>query len=175
MKKTFKGQCYCGAVTIVVTGDPEGAGYCHCASCRSWSAGPVNAFTLWKPEAVKVTQGEDQIGEYHKNERSYRQWCKVCGGHLLTRHPQWGLVDVYAATIPCISVCTRGARQLRVDRAAHERWPPQAQGLPRRVGRLRRDDRRVATRPAGDFVSSITRLRMFQERAEALEAAGLRE
>jgi hypothetical protein len=24
----------------------------------------------------------------------------VCGGHLLNRHPQWGLVDVYAATIP---------------------------------------------------------------------------
>ena len=65
-ERTFKGQCYCGAVTIEVTGDPEGAGYCHCAACRSWSAGPVNAFTLWKPEAVKVTQGEDQIGEYNK-------------------------------------------------------------------------------------------------------------
>ena len=100
-EKTFEGQCHpAGAVRIVVTGDPVGAGYCHCASCRSWSAGPVNAFTLWKPEAVSVTQGEDQIGEYHKNERSYRQWCKVCGGHLLTRHPQWDLVDVYAATIP---------------------------------------------------------------------------
>src|SRR6266550_2944808 len=84
-EKTFKGQCLCGAVTIVVTGDPEGAGYCHCAACRSWSAGPVNAFTLWKADAVKVTQGEDQIGEYNANERSYRQWC---------------LVDVYAATIP---------------------------------------------------------------------------
>ena len=31
-EKTFKGQCLCGAVTIVVAGDPEGAGYCHCAS-----------------------------------------------------------------------------------------------------------------------------------------------
>jgi hypothetical protein len=99
-EQTFEGQCYCGAVRIVVRGTPEGAGYCHCAACRSWSAGPVNAFTLWKPEAVKVTQGEDQIGEYHKNERNYRQWCKVCGGHLLTRHPQWGLVDVPAAAIP---------------------------------------------------------------------------
>ena len=58
------------------------------------------AFTLWKADVVKVTQGEDQIGEYNQNERSYRQWCKQCGGHLLTRHPQWGLVDVYAATIP---------------------------------------------------------------------------
>jgi len=98
--KTYSGQCLCGAVAIEVTGEPAGAGYCHCKNCRSWSAGPVNAFTLWKPEAVKVVRGEEQIGEYHKTEQSYRQWCTVCGGHLLTRHPTWGLVDVYAATIP---------------------------------------------------------------------------
>jgi hypothetical protein len=99
-QKTFEGQCYCGGVRLEVTGDPVGAGYCHCATCRSWSAAPVNAFTLWKPEAVTVTQGADLIGEYNQNDRSYRQWCRACGGHLLTRHPQWGLVDVYAATIP---------------------------------------------------------------------------
>ena len=99
-EKTYEGQCYCGAVTIAVTGDPEGAGYCHSTTCRSWSAGPVNAFTLWKTDAVKVTAGEDQIGEYSQHENTYRQWCKVCDGHLLARHPQWGLVDVFAATIP---------------------------------------------------------------------------
>src|ERR1051325_6593119 len=99
-EKTYRGQCFCGAVTIEVTGEPLGAGDCHCANCRRCSAGPVNAFTLWKPESVKVTQGEDQIGEYHKTERSYRQWCKLCGGHLLTQHPEWDVVDVYAATIP---------------------------------------------------------------------------
>ncbi len=99
-EKTYKGQCFCGAVEIEVTGDPAGAGYCHCKNCRSWSAGPVNAFTLWKPEQVKVTKGEDQIGEFAKNEQTYRQWCKACGGHLLGRHPQWELVDVFAATIP---------------------------------------------------------------------------
>ena len=86
-------------VKIVVTGDPVGAGYCHCASCRSWSARPGQ-----RVHAVEARGGqggwERPIGEYHKNERSYRQWCTVCGGHLLTRHPQWDLVDVYAATIP---------------------------------------------------------------------------
>jgi hypothetical protein len=61
-EKTFEGQCFCGAVRLVVTGEPVGAGYCHCANCRSWSAGPVNAFTLWKPEAVAVTEGEELIG-----------------------------------------------------------------------------------------------------------------
>lgn len=100
---TYTGQCFCGAVTIEVTGEPEGAGYCHCKKCRSWSAGPVNAFTLWKTDAVIVTKGENQIGEHNEHENTYRQWCKVCGGHLLGRHPQWGLVDVFAATIPDFS------------------------------------------------------------------------
>lgn len=101
-QKIYEGSCFCGAVHITVQGDPAAAGYCHCASCRSWSAGPVNAFTLWKPEQVKVTQGEALLGEFHKTDRSYRQWCTRCGGHLLTRHPAWGLVDVYAATIPTL-------------------------------------------------------------------------
>src|SRR5277367_6354306 len=97
---SYKGTCFCGAVEVTVTGEPAGAGYCHCASCRSWSAGPVNAFTLWKPESVKVTKGADKVGTFHKTENSYRKWCKECGGHLLTEHPGLKLTDVYAATIP---------------------------------------------------------------------------
>ena len=100
IEPSYKGQCFCGAVEIIVTGEAVGAGYCHCASCRSWSAGPLNAFTLWKPEAVEITKGESHIGEYRKSAKSVRKWCTVCGGHLLTEHPEWNLIDVYAATIP---------------------------------------------------------------------------
>ena len=96
------GQCYCGAVKITVTGAPVAAGYCHCKACRSWSAGPVNAFTLWPPDAVQVVEGAELIGEYNANPLSFRQWCTKCGGHLLTRHPEWGVTDVYAATIPTV-------------------------------------------------------------------------
>ena len=96
----YLGRCFCGAVEILVDGEPVGAGYCHCASCRSWSAGPVNAFTLWKKDAVTVTKGKENVGTFNKTERSYRKWCKACGGHLFTEHPEWGLIDVYAATIP---------------------------------------------------------------------------
>ena len=98
--KVFNGACFCGAVQLTVTGEPVAMGYCHCESCRSWSAGPVNAFTLWKPEAVRVTAGAEHIASYSKTPRSYRKWCTNCGGHLFTEHPHWGLTDVYAATIP---------------------------------------------------------------------------
>ena len=98
--KVYEGSCFCGAVQLTVTGEPAGMGYCHCESCRKWSAGPVNAFTLWKPDAVKVTRGADNIGTYNKTPISFRKWCKTCGGHLMTEHPTMGLIDVYAATIP---------------------------------------------------------------------------
>lgn len=95
-----KGSCFCGSVEFTVTGEPAAMGYCHCDSCRKWSAAPVNAFTLWKPDAVRVTRGADKIGEYHKTEKSHRKWCKACGGHIFTEHPLWGVTDVYAASIP---------------------------------------------------------------------------
>ncbi|MGH8495384.1 MAG: GFA family protein [Gammaproteobacteria bacterium] len=100
---TRGGSCFCGAVQLTVSGEPVAMGYCHCDSCRSWSAGPVNAFTLWNPEAVKITRGESNIGTYNKTANSYRKWCKTCGGHVLTEHPTMGLTDVYAAVIPELS------------------------------------------------------------------------
>lgn len=99
-RKGYSGSCYCGAVQFTVSGEPVAMGYCHCDSCRHWSAGPVNAFTLWKSDAVKITQGAENIGTYNKNPRSYRKWCTSCGGHIFTDHPEWGLIDVYAAVIP---------------------------------------------------------------------------
>jgi hypothetical protein len=98
--KMHIGRCFCGAIEIAVTGEPVGMGYCHCESCRTWSAGPVNAFTLWPSDAVKITKGAYKVGTYHKTENSQRKWCVVCGGHLMTEHPLWKLVDVYAAVIP---------------------------------------------------------------------------
>jgi len=100
---THSGACFCGAVRFTVTGTPAAMGYCHCASCRHWSAGPVNAFSLWAPDALQVTQGADNIGTYNKTPISYRKWCKTCGGHLFTDHPTMGLVDVYAAMLPSLA------------------------------------------------------------------------
>jgi hypothetical protein len=99
-ERKTSGRCFCGAVEVTVTGAPVAMGYCHCSSCRSWSAGPVNAFTLWPPAAVAITDGQQHVGAFQKTEKSVRKWCTRCGGHLLTEHPIWGVTDVYAATIP---------------------------------------------------------------------------
>ena len=99
---THIGSCFCGAIRLEVTGSPEAMGYCHCRSCQSWSAAPVNAFSLWKPEFVRVTAGSEHLAIFQKTSMSQRQYCRLCGGHLMNNHPTLRLVDVYAATIPTL-------------------------------------------------------------------------
>jgi hypothetical protein len=120
-----KGACFCGAVTIEASGTPQAMGYCHCASCRSWSAGPVNAFSLWKPEAVRVTGGAEHLASFAKTAMSERQFCRLCGGHVMARHPTLDLVDVFAATIPSLAF----APSLHINYA--ESVLPMRDGLPK--------------------------------------------
>jgi hypothetical protein len=99
----YKGRCFCGAVEVRAVGKPAVMGYCHCTSCRQWSAAPVNAFTLWQPSAVTITRGADRLQSYSRTDRSIRKWCGVCGGHVLNEHSLWKMVDVYAALLPELS------------------------------------------------------------------------
>ena len=98
--KTYSGSCFCGAVQLTVTGEPAAMGYCHCESCRRWSAGPVNAFTSVAARCRADHTGRRPARSYSKTPTSHRKWCKTCGGHVLTEHPTMGLTDVYAAVIP---------------------------------------------------------------------------
>lgn len=92
----YKANCFCGAVELEATGQPAFAGYCHCRDCQAWSAAPINAFSLWKSDDVRVVKGEAEIGTFNKTEHSYRKFCRRCGGHLMTEHPRMRLTDVYA-------------------------------------------------------------------------------
>lgn len=115
MNTIHKGACFCGAVTIEADGTPEAMGFCHCTSCRAWSAAPVTAFSLWRPDSVRVTGGADQLAAFARSPSSERHYCRRCGGHVLTRHPGMGLVDVYPAILPSLAF----APALHVNYAEH--------------------------------------------------------
>ncbi len=99
---TYAGRCFCGEIRFTVTGEPALMGYCHCESCRQWTAAPVSAFSLWKPDAIQITHGQDSLRTSNRTKNSDRQWCAKCGGHVLTDHPGMGLTEVCAAIIPAL-------------------------------------------------------------------------
>ena len=50
----------------------------------------MNAFSLWKPGAVRITAGVEHVATFQKTELSQRRYCAKCRGHLMTNHPQIG-------------------------------------------------------------------------------------
>ena len=64
---------------------------------------PVNAFTLWKGENVRVTKGEQSLGKFKSSEMSDRRYCTKCGGNVLVEHPTLGLIDIPAGVLPTLT------------------------------------------------------------------------
>ncbi|MEY2482794.1 MAG: hypothetical protein QOK24_1322 [Verrucomicrobiota bacterium] len=94
MAETYTGSCNCGAVTIEASGEPLDMGYCHCDGCRAYTGAPIALFTLWKPEAVKITKGAESLGRFKSSEISERRFCTKCGAHVMVDHPTLGLTDI---------------------------------------------------------------------------------
>ena len=87
----YKGHCLCGSVTLEVKGKPSTEGICHCASCRSWHAAPLNTWALWKGERFQILQGEELLDSYDTGT-SQRHWCRRCGSGLFNRKPSGHIV-----------------------------------------------------------------------------------
>jgi hypothetical protein len=74
---------------------------------------------------VEVLRGAENIATYHKTELSHRQFCRLCGGHLMNAHPPLKMVDVFVATIPDLAFVS----QVHVNYA--ETVLPMRDGLPK--------------------------------------------
>ena len=125
MADKHNGNCYCGTVAIEASGTPATMGYCHCGACRAYSGGPVNAFTLWKPESVKVTKGAESIGKFKSSPMSVHCYCTQCGGSVFVEHPSLGLIDIPAGLLPTLQF------QPEVHLNYEETVLPMKDGLPK--------------------------------------------
>ena len=95
----IKGRCFCGAVEIRASGEPVAMGYCHCKDCAKWSAAPMNSYSFWGPDQLEIIKGKENIETFSKTEHSKRKFCKKCGGHLMTAHPDSNLVDIFVVIL----------------------------------------------------------------------------
>ena len=96
-KKT--GRCFCGTVELSASGESVTMGYCHCKDCAKWSAAPINSYSFWRPDQVVITKGKEHIQTFSKTSHSNRQFCKKCGGHLMTEHPDSNFIDIFATIL----------------------------------------------------------------------------
>ena len=53
----IQGRCFCGAVELIVTGEPSAMGYCHCKDCAACSATSINAYSFGGLINLKLQKG----------------------------------------------------------------------------------------------------------------------
>jgi hypothetical protein len=92
-------SCFCGKVQIDVEGDPLVQGFCHCTSCRRWTAQPFLAYALWPSPLVRVKAGSDRLGSAPRNENLTVHFCRDCGGNLMAVSATAGATDVFPLVI----------------------------------------------------------------------------
>jgi hypothetical protein len=112
-RKTYVGQCHCGAVRFSATTDLSGLGDCNCSRCRrlGWVMQSV-------PEAdFTLESGADRLVLYHFNTHKIdHQFCRDCGIEPFAS----GTDDKRGKTFMVNVNCLEGVPQ--IDRAAITHW-----------------------------------------------------
>lgn len=82
------GECACGKVTFEVDRPLIGAALCYCKRCQRRTGTGVSATALTQPGSFSVTGGEEHVAGYEPGDGGFNKYfCRECGGHLYTSHP----------------------------------------------------------------------------------------
>ncbi len=94
-----EGGCLCGAIRYRAAGAPEGAGYCHCNSCRRQTGAPLAAFVVFAAAQVEWITGER--ARYESSPGVFRAFCRDCGSSLSfeARYGDRDLVELHISSL----------------------------------------------------------------------------
>jgi len=83
------GGCLCGGVRFAVSEPPALAGYCHCTRCQRRTGTASSAQAFVGADTLRVVSGADLLqGWLHPDGGMEKCFCRTCGGHLFSRHPE---------------------------------------------------------------------------------------
>jgi len=95
----IEGGCLCGKIRYRASGAPQGAGYCHCRSCRHHTGAPVAAFAVFTAEQVQWVSG--QRTRYESSPGVFRGFCGECGTSMTfeANDGECDLVELHVSTL----------------------------------------------------------------------------
>ena len=89
--------CACGAVSLVLEGEPLAQVYCHCDDCQHAYGAVYVPRAIFPREAVSIRKGDTR--SWVNRSRSM-VICARCGSHLYGEHESSPLRGVNAALFP---------------------------------------------------------------------------
>ncbi len=82
------GGCNCGGVRYELTATPEHVGYCHCTRCQRRTGAAASAQAGVDGRTLVILSGEELVTAWRHPDGGFEKlFCRVCGSHLFSRHP----------------------------------------------------------------------------------------
>ena len=111
----LEGGCYCGAVQYVAEGEALLRAQCDCRACQYFSGGAPNLFMLVPADEFAYTKGAPKT--YRRPDKAdavTREFCAVCGTHMISRRPGLRPVVLKIGTLDVLQ--SMAARKRRSSR-----------------------------------------------------------
>ena len=87
------GGCLCGGVRFELSAPPTLAGYCHCTRCQGRTGTSSSAQAFPAEGTFSLSRGEELVqGWRHPDGGMEKCFCRRCGAHILSRHPDTKVV-----------------------------------------------------------------------------------
>jgi hypothetical protein len=131
---THTGRCACGAVTLVITGQPVATRQCWCRQCQRTSGGGPTHNAIFHAADVSLAGATRSHGYIAASGNTLAQWfCPSCGTPVFAEssaRPQFrtirfGVLDEPHSLEPQMAIWTEDAPAWAIIDPKLECWPQQ--------------------------------------------------
>ena len=95
----LRGQCLCGAITVMLTGTPGALMYCHCRQCRKSAGAPFQAVLPIAASASLLDDLRQQLRSYRASPGKARYFCAACASPIYSQRDDADVVRVRAGIL----------------------------------------------------------------------------
>ena len=79
------GQCLCGRVRFMISGNLGEVRFCYCDLCRRANGTAFSANARVAKASFRLLSGSEVIREYESSPGAFRAFCSVCGSPVFAR------------------------------------------------------------------------------------------
>ena len=95
----MKGSCLCGTIEYEIDSIDLPVAHCHCRTCQKAHAAAFATTAGVMREHFRWLKGEDKLSAFESSPGKLRQFCSVCGSHLVAERINQPHVIVRIATL----------------------------------------------------------------------------
>jgi hypothetical protein len=95
----MKGSCACGTIQYEIDQLDSPIEHCYCRTCRKSHAAAFNSAALVDRSHFRWLGGRDKLSSFESSPGKMRQFCSICGSHLIADRPDCSYIFLRVATL----------------------------------------------------------------------------